>query len=108
MQEALESFCSEVEQECTDESMIASDAVVITEGRVVDGIIDTCRRQGCDMIVMAHPVRRVIDEPLFGATTRGGAAQKHQTGAAAGSARTINTFIFLGRVLWSGPRSGCF
>lgn len=71
MQEALENFCTEVGQACPDDSKVPSDAIVITEGRVVDGIIDTCKKQDCDMIVMAHPVRRVIDEPLFGATTRG-------------------------------------
>ncbi len=70
MQEALECFCSEV-HDCTGQKDLSSDAIVITEGKVVDGILDTCEKACCDMIVMAHPVRRVIDEPLFGATTRG-------------------------------------
>ncbi|MBI9075036.1 MAG: universal stress protein [Desulfatibacillum sp.] len=71
VQEALECFCSEVQQGCEEESRVSSDAIVITEGKVVDGILNTCKETDCDMIVMAHPVRRVIDEPLFGATTRG-------------------------------------
>ena len=71
IKEALENFCSEVQQGCDESRKVATDAIVITEGKVVDGVLSTCKDNECDMIVMAHPVRRVIDEPLFGATTRG-------------------------------------
>ncbi len=70
LEEALDKLCNDVQKD-SEQGGVPTDTMVITDGKVVDGIIDTCKKACCDLIVMSHPVRRVIDEPVFGRTTRG-------------------------------------
>ena len=69
IKEALGEFCRVAKAELGEDDL-ATDAILVTRGNVVDEIINTAAEMKCDLIVMANYFRGKLSEAVLGSNSR--------------------------------------